>query len=192
MKLKSYLRGLGLGIIITTIILVIAFRGRNRQMDDMDVISRAYELGMTETSLYAGNEITTESTTTGSYETEPVTVTEPVTEPTTESVTETVTEPSTERITEPVSNAVTEQATTEMTTEITTAAPKSVTIVFENISSADKASRLLYDAGVIQDIDEFNRYLSENGLATKVGEGTFEFKKNMTFDEIAKIITRAK
>lgn len=184
MKLKSYLRGLGLGIIITTIILVIAFRGRSIQMDDSDVISRAYELGMTETSLYAANEAATENTMPESMETEPVT--EPVTESSAEGVTESEGETASEQ-------PETEMTTAETTTaEITTAAAKSVTLVFENISSADKASRLLYEAGVIQDIDEFNRYLSENGLATKVGEGTFEFTKNMTFDEIAKIITRAK
>lgn len=46
MKLKYYLRGLGIGIIVTTIILMVSFSGRKEEMSDEEVIARAKQLGM--------------------------------------------------------------------------------------------------------------------------------------------------
>ena len=46
MKLKYYLRGLGIGIIITSIILMIASSGSKTEMTDAEIIKRAEELGM--------------------------------------------------------------------------------------------------------------------------------------------------
>lgn len=49
MEKKYYFRGLGLGIIVTAIIMGIALSGGSkRQMTDSEVIARAKELGMTE------------------------------------------------------------------------------------------------------------------------------------------------
>ena len=41
MKLKYYLRGLGIGIIVTTILLMIAFALHKHTMSDADIIARA-------------------------------------------------------------------------------------------------------------------------------------------------------
>lgn len=46
MKLKYYLRGLGIGIIITTIILMISFSQRKTDISDEEVMARAAQLGM--------------------------------------------------------------------------------------------------------------------------------------------------
>lgn len=50
MEKKYYLRGLGLGIIVTAVIMGIALSGgtKRREMTDEEVIARAKELGMTE------------------------------------------------------------------------------------------------------------------------------------------------
>ena len=50
MKLKYYLRGLGIGILVTTVILSLAGIGR-KNMTDEEVIKRAKELGMVESTL---------------------------------------------------------------------------------------------------------------------------------------------
>ncbi len=49
MRLKYFLRGLGIGIAVTTIILAISHNA-NRRMSDSEVIERARELGMTYTT----------------------------------------------------------------------------------------------------------------------------------------------
>ena len=48
MKLKYYLRGLGIGIIVSTIILTVSFCGRDTapELTDAEIIARAMELGM--------------------------------------------------------------------------------------------------------------------------------------------------
>lgn len=227
MKLKSYLRGLGIGIIVTTIILVIAFNGRNKTMTDADVIARAKALGMVETSMYGNgekqegipdgetNEVeisgegmlsveddTKSEETTSESDIESVSGIEVTDE--TETTTEEATTP--EEITsqevtfeevtfeeatsqeETTSKESVSQEETTKTTETSTG--EEIVLVFENITSATKASNILYEAGVIQNIESFNSYLSEQGLATKICEGTFTFRKGMSFEEIAKIITK--
>lgn len=201
MKLKSYLRGLGLGMIVTTVILVIAFQSRNKQMTDEEIVSKAYELGMVETSLFHNKQEET-----GTIHIEPET-TESEAELSMEGQIEpesTIAETTTQEIT--VAETTMEPETTktpETTVQETTTAkpaiiieptkkPESVTLVFDNITSADKASKILLDAGLITDVEAFNQYLSEKGWATKVGEGEFTFRYGMSFEEIAKIITRQK
>ena len=46
MKLKYYLRGLAVGIIVTTVILAIVSGHSGENMSDADVIARAKQLGM--------------------------------------------------------------------------------------------------------------------------------------------------
>lgn len=74
MRLKYFLRGLGIGIVVTTIILAISHNA-GRRMSDSEVIGRAKELGMAYTT--AAQEDSTESaaetTETETDTTEPVT-----------------------------------------------------------------------------------------------------------------------
>jgi hypothetical protein len=46
LKLKYYLRGLGIGIIVTTLIFAISIQSRGGIMTDDRVVERAKELGM--------------------------------------------------------------------------------------------------------------------------------------------------
>lgn len=48
MKLRYYMRGLGIGIIVTAILLSISLHAKNKPMTDEQVIARAKELGMEE------------------------------------------------------------------------------------------------------------------------------------------------
>ncbi len=196
MKLKSYLRGLGLGIIVTTIILVIAFSKRNVPMTDAQIMSRAYELGMVETTLYgnadSNEEATTEKSTVPSLLDDITTKAPMITEATPAQIeTQATSEPAT---TEPITEPATVEPVTEPVTEPATSATvnESITVVLENITSASMASTLLYEAGIIDDVKSFNDYLTQQGWATRVSEGTFEFKKGMTYEEVGKIITRQK
>lgn len=53
MNLKYYLRGLGLGIIVTALVMGIAAGGRKESLSDAEVRARAKELGMTEKTVLA-------------------------------------------------------------------------------------------------------------------------------------------
>ena len=54
MKLKYYLRGIGIGVILTAIIMGFALGGRKATISDAQVIERAKELGMTEGGVLTG------------------------------------------------------------------------------------------------------------------------------------------
>lgn len=57
MKLKYYLRGLGIGILVTTIILMIAFARHPQKLTDEEIIARAEMLGMVMEDKEAGESI---------------------------------------------------------------------------------------------------------------------------------------
>ncbi len=50
MNLKYYLRGLGIGIVMTALIMGITAAGKNKPLSDSEIIERAKALGMTEES----------------------------------------------------------------------------------------------------------------------------------------------
>lgn len=50
MNLKYYLRGLGIGIVMTALIMGISAAGKNKPLSDSEIIERAKALGMTEES----------------------------------------------------------------------------------------------------------------------------------------------
>lgn len=72
MKLKYYLRGLGIGIIITTIVLMISFSMHKETISDEQIIARAEALGMefSEDTLFPKETEDTETTTEASEMTE--------------------------------------------------------------------------------------------------------------------------
>ncbi|WP_026651258.1 hypothetical protein [Butyrivibrio proteoclasticus] len=68
MKLKYYLRGMGIGIILTALVMGFALGGRKSSLSDAEVIERAKALGMVEgtqgvLSDYSGEEISNDETT---------------------------------------------------------------------------------------------------------------------------------
>ncbi|MFA9375390.1 MAG: hypothetical protein ACERKZ_01420 [Lachnotalea sp.] len=52
MKLKYYLRALGIGIVVTTLILTISSTSKSEKLTDLQIIQKAQELGMVSTDDY--------------------------------------------------------------------------------------------------------------------------------------------
>lgn len=59
MRLKYFLRGVGIGILVTTIILTVT-HSSERRMSDSEVIDRAIELGMSFSASHSGQQSSTE------------------------------------------------------------------------------------------------------------------------------------
>lgn len=117
MKLKYYLRGLGIGIIVTTIILAISFSTRDVEMSDEEVIARARQLGMVMQEETEQNQTEETQADDGEHNMTTVPETEQMsvdsTEISAEQLLEQVTEPDTEPATEEKPVADTEPATEE-------------------------------------------------------------------------------
>ena len=119
-------------------------------------------------------------------------------ESTTQSETTTVGENTTEEITTEettVEETTTESTTQENTTkqeETTTKSDKPaktyVLTVTSRTISMDVANKL-ENAGIIDDADEFNDYLCDNGYSSNIQNGKFTITSDMSYREIAEIIT---
>lgn len=176
MKLKYYLRGLGIGILVTAAILTIVYHTKG-SMSDSQIMKRAAQLGMVmasteEDTLFAQTtqvDTTIEETGTISIE-ETTTVVE---------TTEAVTEASTEKPTEAPTVAPTEPAAAEAVLTI------SPGMYSESVSAE------LVRLGIITNQKEFNSYLVNNGYAERIQTGDFKIKADMSYDEIARIITKS-
>lgn len=219
MKLKYYLRGLGIGMAVTALILGISFSGRQGQeaqtLTDEQIRERASELGMVDSSeltlaalqnsaqpqttmepevtekpkLTADPETTTEPEATA----EPETTTEPkaTTEPETMTDPEATAEP--ETMTEPETTAEPKMTTEPEATEepeLTTAPEQSqTTITIKKGSDSGSVSRMLYEAGLVENAKAFDNYLCNNGYSRSINPGIYEIAPGTSEEEIAKIIT---
>ncbi len=192
MKLKYYLRGLGMGIFVTALILIIS-HNVNDGVSDAEIIRRAKALGMvmsTEDNLFndetstadKNNETTTENQSTEDLTTETSTTEAPTTEePTTE-------EPTTEEPT--TEEPTTEEPTTEAPTTEATPTVKEFTFTVERGMFSEAVTRLLVQGGIITNEAEFNQYLSDTGYDEKIQTGVFTVNSGMSYEEIAKILSK--
>ena len=171
MKLKYYLRGLGIGILVTTVILSLAGIGR-KNMTDEEVVKRAKELGMVESTLLSELPDQTKA--------EEVRTTEPEISPEPEETTSIPETPAAPEET-PVSP---EDGNPDTPTGET------FTLVIGRGESSTTVSKNLKKAGIVEDAADFDRFLCNNGYDKKIITGTYEIPYGASEEEIAKIITR--
>ena len=189
MKLKYYLRGLGIGMAVTALILGISFSGRQGQeaqtLTDEQIRERASELGMVDSS-----ELTLAALQNSA---QPQTTMEP--EVTEES--ETMTKPEVtaepEMTTKPETTAEPEMTTKPEATEepelITAPEQSQTTITIKKGSDSGSVSRQLYEAGLVENAKAFDNYLCNNGYSRSISPGIYEIAPGTSEEEIAKIIT---
>ncbi|MDD6201799.1 MAG: hypothetical protein PUB13_02520 [Lachnospiraceae bacterium] len=198
MKLRYYLRGLGIGILVTAA-LFLSMKDSAKPMTDAQVIARAKELGMIENPVLSDLEIESES------DEQEETITESsVPQETVPETTETEAESTAE---EPTEAELTEAESTEpsQAEEMAQADEKSqveepitqelqegntVIIVVNKGDGSDTVSRKLYEAGLVEDAKTFDRYLMQNGYDRKIAAGSHEIPVNASDKEIAEILCR--
>jgi len=203
MKLKTYLRGLGIGIIVTTIVMAITLGGEETKMSDEEIVARAKELGMVESVAVepdANNESTPK---------EPENTTEPenreeqeaestseevsseqneIEESEPESVKESESEPESvkESESEPQSEAVAPSEGGEVT------AGEVVSVSIANGEDSATVSRRLEELDLVISATQFDRFLCDNGYAKKISPGDYEIAIGSSEETIAKIITKSR
>ena len=211
MRLKYFLRGVGIGILVTTIILT-ATHASERRMSDSEVIDRAIELGMSFSASHSGQQSGTEEASTDESSTGQETSGDDVTddlqhdgetetEMGSQSPSETVSESTSDGEASPgkESEAVTgmtTQAITETTTELTTennnagsaaGVMNNEVICTINITkgmSSRTVCDMLKQNGIIEDAADFDRYLIKTGYDDKIRVGEVEVNSGMTYEEL--------
>lgn len=189
MKLKYYLRGLGIGMAVTALILGISFSGRQGQeaqtLTDEQIRERASELGMVDSS-----ELTLAALQNSA---QPQTTMEPEVTEESETMTEREATAEPETTIEPEATAEPEMTTKPEATkepELITAPEQSqTTITIKKGSDSGSVSRVLYEAGLVENAKAFDNYLCNNGYSRSINPGIYEIAPGTSEEEIAKIIT---
>ena len=189
MKLKYYLRGLGIGILVTTVILSLAGVGR-KNMTDEEVVKRAKELGMVESTLLS--DLPDQTKTDEVRPTEPEISLQPETsEPEAgPEAEESASTPETPEAPEETPVAPEETPGSPEDGNPDTPAGETVTLVIGRGESSTTVSKNLKKAGIVEDAAAFDRFLCNNGYDKKIITGTYEIPYGASEEEIAKIITR--
>lgn len=173
-KLRYYLRGLGIGILVTAFILSVA-KKNTEELTDAQIKERALALGMVEGDSLVLSDLRKEEETQPS-ETLP-TETETESEQTSEA------ESSEPETTEP------ESMEPESMEPESTQQTETITFTIASGTSSYTASRNLEAAGLIEDARAFDTYLCDSGYAKTLRVGTYEIVVGTSEEEIAKIIT---
>lgn len=187
MKMKFFLRGLGIGILVTTLVLCVSYR---KQSSDQSVVERARELGMefpdkTPEALLQPS-ASPEMAISGAA----VAITSTPEQPQVTQITQ-VTQASPSPA--PVAATIQpQQSVTAKPAEQPKAAEKRATRTFTVRSGllSSSVAREMKAAGVIADAEVLDDYLEKSGLARKIRAGKYEIPVGASYEEIARIITR--
>ena len=189
MKLKYYLRGLGIGMAVTALILGISFSGRQGQeaqtLTDEQIRERASELGMVDSSELTLAALQNSAQPQTTMEPEVTEESETMTEPEATAEPETATEP--EATAEP--EMTTKPEATKEPELITAPEQSQTTITIKKGSDSGSVSRMLYEAGLVENAKAFDNYLCNNGYSRSINPGIYEIAPGTSEEEIAKIIT---
>lgn len=211
MKLKMYLRGLGIGIMVTALIMGIATKD-GRPLTDAEIKAAAAKLGMVDSNALKLTDLPQEN---GSKGSQPVGSDEAPDGGTNSGSGE---EPSGE---EGNTGGEAENSDGEETpdsaedpsgedenpggienpsgedenpggTESASGEEETVKIIVSRGTGSRSVCNQLAEAGLIEDAAAFDQYLIESGYSKRISAGTFEIPKGASDEEIAKIISKSR
>ena len=218
MNLKYYLRGLGVGIVVTSLILGIGLGSRKETLSNEEIKERARTLGMVEESITvaeaaaqkeeeAQEKVTAdpvpEENAEGDAETivsaEPEVSSEPAVS--VSAAPETSEEPKVSAASEPAASTAPEAGATpeagvkpvanEAEEDSGTAPAKEIVDITINPGEGSYViSQKLEQSGLIDDATEYDAYLCDNGYHTKLRAGVHKIPMGSTREEIAKLLCR--
>lgn len=192
MKLKYYLRGVGIGIIFATLVMTVSSLVHKYNLSDEYIIKEARKLGMVmqdevkneENGLWGGSdsddtylEVTEE---TESSEAEDIPATEIESESESESQ-----EPEAPVVPE---TPVVQEEPVIPDEPVVNDDANYVTIVVKSGYNPRQVGEQLVAAGIIENEEEFMRYVSEHGLSKKLHQGEYSIPKEATLEEVCDII----
>lgn len=177
MKLKYYLRGLGIGILVTAVIMGVTQGSRKETLSDREIRERAAALGMVE----PGNSLADlEAAETPAATEIP------------------------EAIETPAATETPEAAETPAATEAPAATPEvtarptqkpaeeeegsSYTFEIQAGDSSYQVAYRLQQAGLVADARDFDNYLCSKGYDRKLKTGSYEIPETVTEEEISEIL----
>lgn len=179
MKLKYYLRGLGIGILVTAVIMGVTQGSRKETLSDREIRERAAALGMVE----PGNSLADLE----AAETPAATETPEAAE--TPAATEAPAATEVPAATEAPASTETPEVTARPTQKPAEEEEGS-SYTFE-IQAGDSSYQVAYrlqQAGLVADARDFDNYLCSKGYDRKLKTGSYEIPETATEEEISEIL----
>ena len=183
MKLKYFLRGLGVGMVVTALVLCIAYRNSS---SGKSVVEQAKELGMVFPQGTSEPEVT--ATPESENTKKPKSTKKAATKKPAKKASETKKPAAASGA--GVSAAV-EKATKKPTKKPKTTAASVVTVNLEGNWISSTVARELEKRGVVKSASQFDHYLEKSGAAKRIRSGTYKIAKGASYEEIARIITKS-
>lgn len=180
MRLKYYIRGIGAGILLATILLSLSFffggGYKNKELSDEEIIERAEKLGMVMEESKSQEDSEEKSDEASENEDS---------EASEESTSEENQKPEEEMtIDEFVEEA--EATNAADTTEDATVSYQAFTV--RTGQSSETIANNLYKQGLIDSADSFNEYLGELGVDNRIQSGTFYVQVGSSYDDIVALL----
>lgn len=188
MKAKYFLRGLGAGILLATIVLFAVYSYR---YSDSKIIQRAKELGMVYDSKEQGADDEKPASAAVKETITELETKEPPAETTTEPETK---EPPAETTTEPEITTQPETTTAQPATKATTAAVTgentgdSIKVTIPSGTKATTLAQELENLKVVESAEDFKNFLIENNYTHRLLSGEFYLNAGMSYEEIISVI----
>lgn len=185
MKLKYYLRGLGMGIIFATLVLTISSVIHNNNLSEEKIIKEAQKLGMImpdETETENGN-LWNKKESVDATESEDTSIIEETSKP--EEETESA---DTEIQTEEASEEKQPQKDGEQIK-----GENGMTYIVINIYPGDAARQIaerLYENKLVDDAENFRKYLGQTGQANRLSVGEYMVPVGATYEQIFDVLMR--
>lgn len=181
MRLKYYLRGLGLGIIFSVIIMMIGFHNNKQSMSDTEIIEKAKTLGMVEAKNISGtvadeyNSEKTDSSATNSDASSQ--------KAETEQDSQTAQEDTQQEAAQPAADA--KQETVEPQDAVTT-----YTISVTSQDTCRTIAEKLKALNLVDDAEQFRIYMGQKGADHFIADGEHIIPQGASYDDIITILTQ--
>ena len=215
MRMRYYLRGLGIGIVVTALLMGFTKGGQKETLTDAEIVERAKSLGMVESSVLSAdlgnkeeisvNDIS-EVDQQEAQQTQPETQTDNLTQTDSEKETEnnSSTQIDSEKEIEKDNPAKTDLENNTENDKTKKTKPDAETVKSDQADSAEKryvvsiysgdgsrtVANRLEEMGVIEDAAEFDRYLCQNGYDKRLTTGNHEIKAGADEKEIAEALVK--
>ena len=196
MNVKSYLKGIGVGMIVASLILIIA--GNMNKVSDEDVIARAKELGYVQSTSVSQHEVV--DNTSSNTEQKKIEDSDKV-ESTENNDANTDNAKADDKATDVNTNnenaedkaydanadsSTTESANSDKTADNNATSSETVKVEIKSGMSSESAALAVKNAGLVESDTEFNKYLCSEGYDKRLRVGSFDIPKDADFETIAK------
>ncbi len=192
MKLKYYLRGIGIGVVVTTIIFMISISIHKNDMESQKVPTQNSESKTVAEVQNSTQEVSDTTAVEDTQQTKETIAKNTETEETSEAKNaneNTETENSEAKNSKTVKAAENKENISEEKPLASAAAGEKIRFEVGRGEYSDVICRKLAEAGLIDDADAFNKFLIQENYDNFILPGVYDIPKGSTYEEIAVLLT---